>query len=514
MIDNWWVTRPKRKLDSIPENLATFCSVALGKKWVGERETQIAFEDAQELNKIKREGERRDHTGSGGRTHASMMYSLGLWFEKNDKVFLTWAGETIMSGGSAIAVLKNQVIKFQYPSAYSQGRGVRVSERFQVHPFIFLLRLLADKRIRNLTQDEIAAVIMFEAENDSEKCFESVVGRIQRFREEGTSMFTNIEKSQRDIDNLGQNNYSDVANTMMNWLDYTRLVYREPKTIGISTEAIGEVNRIISHPAKFIPWNVSPDVFQRQYGLDPGHSKDTRNLLKTKQITSNSINEHRILQVFFNYASLRPVARIDDAVVRAVCETAGTDYRFTEDVLSTRYPYGAINGFLTGYRDMAFRGRDECREFEIATTSLFNEVFGFKATHLGQCGAKTVPDVLLISDDDGYQSIIDNKAYSRYSITSDHHNKMVHNYLGGITNYNEGCGYPVGFFSYISGGFGDNIDKQIKSISKESNVVGSGITVGNFITLIEQHLHQPYSHSEIRRIFSVDRQVLLSDLHY
>ena len=56
MIDNWWVTRPKRRLDSIPENLATFCSVALGKKWVGERETQIAFEDAQELNKIKREG--------------------------------------------------------------------------------------------------------------------------------------------------------------------------------------------------------------------------------------------------------------------------------------------------------------------------------------------------------------------------------------------------------------------------------------------------------------------------
>ena len=514
MIDNWWITRPKRKLDSIPENLATFCSVALGKKWVGERETQIAFEDAQELNKIKREGERRDHTGSGGRTHASMMYSLGLWFEKNDKVFLTWAGETIMGGGSTVAVLKDQVLKFQYPSAYSLGRGVRVTERFHVHPFIFLLRLLSDGRIGHLTIDDIAAVVMFEADDDSERCFQNVVQRVLRFRAEGTSMFTEVEKDQRDIKNLGYNNFSDVANTMMNWLDYTRLVYREPKTIGIAPEAKEEVNRIISKPAKFINWNVSPDVFQRQYGLDPGHVKDTRNLLNTGQITSNIINRHRILQVFFNYASLRPVARIDDAVVRAVCEKAGTEYRFTEDVLSSRYPHGAINGFLTGYRDMAFKGQDESREFEIATTSIFNDVFGYKATHLGQGGAKTMPDVLLVSDVDGYQSIIDNKAYSRYSISGDHHNRMVHNYLEGILNYNGGCDYPIGFFSYISGGFGDNIDNQIKSISREAKVPGSGITVGNFIGLIEQHLQQPYSHAELRKIFSVDRQVLLSDLHH
>lgn len=514
MIDNWWVTRPKRKLDSIPENLATFCSVALGNKWVGNRGTQIAFEDAQELNEIKREGERRDHTGSGGRTHAAMMYSLGLWFEKNDKVFLTWAGETIMNGGSTVAVLKDQVLKFQYPSAYSLGRGVQVTERFHVHPFIFLLRLLADSRIGHLTIDEISAIVMFDADDDSERCFENVVQRIIRFRGEGTAMFTPAEKAQRCIDSLGHNNYGDVANTMMNWLDYTRLVYREPKTIGIAHEAISEVLDIISRPAKFIPWDVTPDVFQRQYGLDPGHQKDTRNLLNTGQITSNIINRHRILQVFFKYASLRPVARIDDEVINAVCEKAGTGYRFTQDVLSSNYPHGSINGFLTGYRDMAFKGQDESREFEIATTSIFKDVFGYNAIHLGQGGAKTMPDVLLISDNDGYQSIIDNKAYSRYSISGDHRNRMVHNYLEGVMNYNGGCTYPIGFFSYISGGFGENIDKQIKSISDEAGVPGSGITVGNFINLIEQHLQQPYSHSELREIFSLDRQVLLSDLHH
>lgn len=31
MQDYWWVTRPKRKLNPIPEELAAFCSTALGK---------------------------------------------------------------------------------------------------------------------------------------------------------------------------------------------------------------------------------------------------------------------------------------------------------------------------------------------------------------------------------------------------------------------------------------------------------------------------------------------------
>lgn len=55
-----------------------------------------------------REGGRRDASGSGGRTHATMLYSLGPWFEKNETVFLTFAGEAIMQGKSPVPVLKNR----------------------------------------------------------------------------------------------------------------------------------------------------------------------------------------------------------------------------------------------------------------------------------------------------------------------------------------------------------------------------------------------------------------------
>ena len=35
MINFWWVTRPKRKLNSIPEVLATFAEISLNQEWQG-----------------------------------------------------------------------------------------------------------------------------------------------------------------------------------------------------------------------------------------------------------------------------------------------------------------------------------------------------------------------------------------------------------------------------------------------------------------------------------------------
>lgn len=139
---------------------------------------------------------------------------------------------------------------------------------------------------------------------------------------------------------------------------------------------------------------------------------------------------------------------------------------------------------MASYFEMAFKGTEEAVDFEKATTDLFKDVFGYKAIHLGQTGSKSAPDILLISDSEGYQSIIDNKAYSRYSITGDHHNRMVHNYLAKISTYSS-CKYPIGYFSYIAGGFAKTIDKQIQDEVEESGIHGSGITVSNFIKMVE-----------------------------
>lgn len=508
--DYWWVTRPKRKLNTIPEELAAFCTVALGKKWGRNRMSHIAFEEELENTGTKRVGERRDASGSGGRTHASMLYSLGLWFEKDEKVFLTLAGEAIMNGEPPVPILKKQVLRFQYPSAYSDT--VKVSDRFKIRPFIFLLKLLTDVSVGNLTQEEIAFVVLINAENESDRCYDTVVRMIREFRE-SSGRWRIFGDDYLDRHDATETNLMDVANTIMNWLDYTQLVYRERKLIGIPDEKMDEVRDIVNNPMPFIPYPTDADIFQRKYGVDPWHQKDTRNLLNTSAISAKLIEKNRILRVFFNYSSIKPISRINADVVDYVVNVAGTDSRFTEEVLEKAYPHGAIGGYLTSYRDMAFQGRDEAIDFEKATTNLFQDVFGYKAVHLGQTGAKSAPDVLLISDEDGYQSIIDNKAYSKYSITGDHHNRMVHNYLAGIRNYSD-SDLPIGYFTYISGGFVPHIDSQIQSEVEESGAHGSGITVSNLISLIEDHQKSPYSHKELRSIFGLDRQILLSDIHH
>lgn len=180
-----------------------------------------------------------------------------------------------------------------------------------------------------------------------------------------------------------------------------------------------------------------------------------------------------------------------------------------EEALIKLYPHGAVGSFMTEYFEMAFRGRDNATEFEVATVELFKSVFGFDARHVGPIGL--TPDVLLLSDESGYCGIIDNKAYSKYTISNDHRNRMITNYIGGLQTYYDG-NLPLSFFSYIAGGFGTNIDMQIADIVRTTSVHGSAVSVHNIIKLAESHASVPMSHNQLREIFSVGRQVLISDV--
>ena len=48
MLNYWWVTRPKRKLNSVPEVLAAFADLSLNQEWDGQRDSHLAYEDALE----------------------------------------------------------------------------------------------------------------------------------------------------------------------------------------------------------------------------------------------------------------------------------------------------------------------------------------------------------------------------------------------------------------------------------------------------------------------------------
>jgi len=515
-LNYWWVTRPKRKLNSIPEVLGAFSNVALSVRWSGSRNIHIEFEDELERDGLKRIGQRRDHTGSGGRTYQAWLSSLGLIFiqESTGIPFLTLAGEAIMEGKPPVAILKEQVLKYQFPSPF--GIKTHVSDKFCIHPFVFLIRILLDSRIQYLTEEEIAKVVITEATDESDKCYEHVVKRVLAFRESGDRSlpddFIDTHAPSTGKVNLAHpySHLTDTANTLANWLEYTQLIYRDEGRIMISPDFYEEALLVLDRKIPFISRPEDHEYFQRRYGIDPWHQKDTRNLLNTVTVSSTAIETQRIRQAFIAYSIHKPIAKIDSTIVDQISTKTGTDPKLVEQVLYRDYPRGAVGGFLSGYYEMAFKGRDEAIDFEIATASIFSDIFGYNAIHLGQTGSKSAPDVLLISDGDGYQAIVDNKAYSKYSITRDHHNRMIHNYIEGISNYSQ-FNYPIGFFTYIAGGFIDTIDRQLLSESNESSVNGSAITVGNFIRMVEKNQDRPYSHRELRKIFGLNRQIQLID---
>lgn len=54
MSNYWWVTRPKRKLNSVPEVLSTFAEMSLNQQWAGQKTSQLSLEEALEKSGLKR----------------------------------------------------------------------------------------------------------------------------------------------------------------------------------------------------------------------------------------------------------------------------------------------------------------------------------------------------------------------------------------------------------------------------------------------------------------------------
>ena len=516
MINNWWVTRPKRKLTSVPEDLAVIATAALNHEWEGDRKLHIKVEEGLETSGLKRKGDRRDQGGGGGRTYVAWLKSLGLLFTQKStgRLMLTLAGEELLDGRNPTQILTNQIFKYQFPSSFSISRGVEVNPRFRIRPFRFLFRLLLDDRIQYLTQDEIAKIVVTEADNESAKCFNNIVDRILDFRERGDACLPDdfderYPSTRQGVKTTAAKRLNDVANTFINWMEYTQYIIREESgRIRIHPEMVEYVQSEFLYDPPLIDRCEDEEFFQRKYGVDPWHSKDVRNLLDTPTVTAAIIEKSKVRQAFLAYAASHPVLAVDSEVVNHIVSSTGILPAVVEDALGEMFPRGAFGSFLPAYNEMAFGGNAQATQFELATVSLFQTVFGFMACHVGPLG-KT-PDVLLLSDDEGFQAILDNKAYSTYSITNDHMNRMVVNYIEGLRNYSHSR-YPLAFFSYIAGGFSPGIDKGINMIRERSGVNGSAMSAGRLSNLMIRHIEHPYSHAKLREIFSVNRQVVLSD---
>lgn len=521
MINLWWFTRPQRKVKRIPSIIACGISSIIGTGWKGKRETHLMMEELLEKNGIKRPGERRDQSGSGGRTYMAWLKSYGFVFEHDGRLEYTLAAEDIMNGESPVSVMRQQVIRYQFPSAFSHSGKSEVSKRFRIHPYVFVLKLLSDPVLGGyVTEDEIAFIVIEEAENESDSCYRKVVNHILDFRNRGEAAIPSVEELDRlyrseQVGNRGY--YTDIANTMLNVFEYTQLIVRTENDDGkpcirIADEEVETVRSILANPPAFIDRPEDESYFQRKYGVGITHRKDTRNLAKTDANVMKLIKESNIRNSFIKLSLQQPIYAVDNAMIDEMVSDLNGLYTFSEveDVVRHCYPGGAPSGFYSNYYQMAFDGREQATEFEKATETVFRDVFGFKTKHIGQEGR--VPDVIISTDSEGYQAIIDAKAYSSYTLNHDHFNRMAHTYIPTIDQYSFSK-QPLAAFCYIAGGFGKSMTKGLKDILDATGTSGSAFTVRTIISLAEAQKDNPISHATWRTLLTSGKVYTPDQLH-
>lgn len=504
---HWFVSRQKRRLTTILQALVAYSDVCVGKVW--NRELQLEFENVLGGRKITEHGTlraRRVGQGGGGtRTLFKQMKDLGLVFleDDNDRCRLTLIGDKLVKGDlSFVEAMRLQLKRYQYPSAATwSGRG-SVDHIFRVHPFQFMFRLLRDPRLDNtLSMEEMYGIVIHSAVSDSNDVFEDVISRIVRYRQNVTEGF---------IEDTDTKKYSNIANTFFNYIYLTQYVDRGRKTISIRQGKENAVDEFIEDNPAFIPHPEISENYLRAYGRGLV-AMDRRNFDRDNTLSQREMNEARIRREYVLLALRTPITGITSEIVEAVSNNTGVDERIVERFLIQNYPHGNIDDFFLSYRELAHMGTAGARDFEIATCEMFRNIFHMRAEHVGPAG--NTPDAFVESEEFSFCGIIDNKAYKNgYSISGAHKRVMEDVYIPNYRTYGH-TEQPLAFFTYIAGSFGTNINSQLATIVRDTGVSGSAMPVDIFINLAQDYAENGYDHEFLRRIFSVGREVQLSDIH-
>ncbi|VEW10782.1 AlwI restriction endonuclease [Brevibacterium casei] len=483
--DYWMLSRPQRKLYRLPLTVSALNEAAAESQWGGNRESHIAFEEILEREGIKRPGPRRDRTGSGGRTHAALVRSLGLAFNsvETGRLELTLAGIALAEGGNPSAVLKHQVMKFQYPSVYSISSGVDISRSFRLRPFVLLLRLLVHPDLGGyLTQDEVARVVILIGTGDTAADTNRVAAEIKQYRSTGVNELEFLERFGKGDDTFEKlvDRLGDIANTVFNWLELTGVIDRKPGQVELVAKGEDEAGKLIEKygHASLISNPEDEDKFQRRYGLPPGKTKDTRNLSGGTSITRAEFVRRRVTTILTRISEqeLLVDGATPEVVARLVDET---DFDHSEVAKIATNVLGTdrtLDNFLYTYQSLPHSSaKDAPRKFEQATAEIFRRVFKLDAECVGQAGRE--PDVVVTKPGE-WRGIVDTKAYDGdYSLPSSHERAMKEY----VETYQNRDGEVLEFWVFIAASVSRGAHRKAKMLAER--IETSGVVIGMFAWL-------------------------------
>ncbi|AZT95819.1 restriction endonuclease FokI C-terminal domain-containing protein [Brevibacterium aurantiacum] len=512
----WMLSRPQRKLYRLPLTVAALHEAAGEAEWGGNRDRHIAFEELLEREGIKRPGARRDATGSGGRTHATLVRSLGLAFNSAEtgKLELTLAGIALAEGEQPTEILKHQIMRFQYPSPYSISRNVEISGRFKLRPFILLLRLLLHPDLEgHLQQDEVALIVIVEGTGDSPADADRIAGLIKNYRLSGINQDTYVEQYGTGSDTFGElsERFSNIANTAFNWLELVGAIERNRRTAFIASNAEGKVQEILAEYGRYSPirHEGDPDRFQRSYGLPPGKSKDTRNLSKTKVPTRVDFVGRRITTILTRWSQTELL--VDGATSEIVSRlVAETGFAYSEVESAAKRVLGTdrtLDSFLSNYQSLVFSEKKSApRDFERATAEIFRHIFRLEAQCVGQAGRE--PDVV-VAKPSVWRGIVDTKAYGgEYSLPSEHERAMREY----VESYRAKSGEPLKFWVFIAGSISKGAKHRASQLSERVGNPGAVIGMLAWTEMIRQARGGKMDADRMAELFMTKGEVTMAEL--
>jgi hypothetical protein len=514
--DYWMLSRPQRKLYRLPLTVAALNEAAAESYWGGNRESHIAFEEILEREGIKRPGLRRDRTGSGGRTHAALVRSLGLAFNSAEtgRLELTLAGIALAEGENPSAVLKHQVMKFQYPSVYSVSRGVDISRSFKLRPFVLLLRLLLHPDLGGyLTQEEVARVVILIGTGDTAADADRVAAEIKNYRSVGINELEFVERFGKGDDTFEKlvDRFGDVANTAFNWLELTGVIDRKPGQVELVARGEDEAAKLIEKygRASLIAHPEDEDRFQRRYGLPPGKTKDTRNLSGGTSITRAEFVRRRITTKLTRMSEEEllvdgATAEIVERLVRETDFDHSEVEKVAAKVLGTDR---TLDNFLYSYQSLPHSSaKDAPRKFEQATAELFRRVFKLDAECVGQTGRE--PDVV-VTKKGSWQGIVDTKAYSGdYSLPSSHERAMREY----VETYRARLGAPLRFWVFIAGSVSKGAKHRVRQLADRVGSPGSVIGMLAWTEMIRLAQKGRIDAERMADLFSSNSELTVEDV--
>lgn len=512
----WMFSRPQRKLYRLPLTVTALHEAAGEEQWHGGRDRHIAFEEMLEREGIKRVGSRRDASGSGGRTHAALVRSLGFAFDSSEtgKLELTLAGLALAEGDRPVDILKHQVLRFQYPSPYSLSSQVQIDPKFKLRPFVLLLRLLLNPSLEHrLTQDEVGLVVIFSGTGDSTADADRVAQEVAAYRTYGLDEPAFLAKYGKSGDTFetARDRFTSIANTAFNWFELTGVIEREKQTISLAHSTIAEAERLLIQysglPRILNPDNV--DRFQRSYGLPPGRTRDNRNLSAAEAVTRAEFVRRRVTTIITRWSSTELL--IDGATAEIVDRlTAETQFNRDEVAAAAAAVLGSdrtLDSYLNHYQSLVYSNSPSAaREFEQATAEIIRTVFQLDARCVGQSGRH--PDVV-VTKAGMWRGIIDTKAYGGEYALPSNHDRAMREY---VETYAAVDGETLRFWAFIAGAISRGAGSKARALAEQIGTPGVVVGMLAWLQIIRLGQAKRLDDEKLANLFSRSGELTLASL--